>query len=89
MFENKFIVIYTDQGPVGPCGQCMRTTSPHSVIKIFDSEEDYRQKFPEGFFGRKGKNWKTQFAEMNNYSHEGICHTSWGTCQLSIQDNTK
>ena len=35
---GRALLIYTDDGPDGPCGQSMRTTCPHAVIHWFPSE---------------------------------------------------
>ena len=37
---ERFFVAYEDDGPSGPCGQDMRTTSPWRRLYEFDNEDD-------------------------------------------------
>jgi len=32
-------ILYTDQGPSGPCGQLMSITCPHTVLRLWSSED--------------------------------------------------
>jgi len=41
--ESMFAVVYSDEGPNGPCGQSCITTSPHCSVYLFFSEEAMQQ----------------------------------------------
>jgi hypothetical protein len=37
------IAIYSDEGPIGPCGQSCFVTSGHVHVHLFDDDSDFRQ----------------------------------------------
>ena len=37
------IMVYTDEGPNGPCGQSMSVTCPHMAVHVFRSETAMRE----------------------------------------------
>ena len=41
-------ILYSDNGPSGPCGQDMRTTGPHTAFHIFPNEQAMRQALEAG-----------------------------------------
>ena len=36
----SFAAVYTDDGPRGPCGQSMHTTSPRTRLYLFSTQEE-------------------------------------------------
>lgn len=40
--QDKFAVVYADDGPNGICGQSCSITNPWSRLHLFDSEEKMR-----------------------------------------------
>ena len=41
--EYTIAVVYSDDGPKGPCGQSCSTTMPWTKVWLFKNEEDARQ----------------------------------------------
>ena len=67
---GNVLAIYTDDGPTGLCGQSMSTTSPHTYIFLFNSEDEFRENVKD--LGRKGQRGKLRFVVVGNYGSEGI-----------------
>ena len=40
--------LYTDTGPGGPCGQSMRITCPHAVLKVWPNEDAMNAALEQG-----------------------------------------
>ena len=59
-------LIYTDRGPVGPCGQSMSTTCDHSVFAVFESEDQLREYVQS--WVRHGKAWNLQYGVIGEWS---------------------
>lgn len=49
----RWFVIYTDDGPNGPCGQCMSITCPWTKLFIFRSYESMKEFCENAGTGRK------------------------------------
>ena len=64
-------ILYTDNGPGGPCGQSMRTTCPHSTLYLYSSEMRMREAIDEGSFIRNKKH-RIQFGVVDNYTCGGL-----------------
>lgn len=43
---GNVLSIIHDDGPSGPCGQCMSITCPHTMIHWYPSEDAYRANRP-------------------------------------------
>lgn len=63
-------ILYTDNGPGGPCGQSMRTTCPHSVLHVFPSETEMRAYAEEGV-GRNKKG-RVEYGVVDDWSAAGV-----------------
>jgi len=70
---GSVLVIYTDDGPSGACGQSMNVTCPHTVLHLFPTEEDFCQA-REHLRGRGGKNAKMRIVKIGD----------WATGQFSV-----
>lgn len=68
--NNKFLVIYTDKGPTGMCGQSMSTTCPHTHIHIFDSEQQFKDSDVE--IGRRGSKQEIRMFDIDNYGQTDL-----------------
>jgi hypothetical protein len=74
---GNVLAIYTDDGPIGICGQSMSITAPHTYISLFNSYDEFQKEYSK--IGRKGKNAKIRWVEIGNASSEGVF-------SLSIQE---
>lgn len=63
-------VLYTDNGPGGPCGQTMRVTCPHSVLHVFQNEDEMRAYAKEGL-GRNKKG-RVEYGVVDEWSASGV-----------------
>lgn len=45
--------IYSDNGPQGPCGQCMRITCPHAIFMTWPTEDAMREELKSFEFRNK------------------------------------
>jgi hypothetical protein len=68
---GNVIAVYTDDGPIGICGQSCSITSPHTYIFLFNSEEDFRQSYTNNKIGRNGKNRKIRYTIVGDSGSEG------------------
>ena len=68
------IVVYSDDGPSGPCGQGMETTCPHTAIHVFENEELMRS-FCESHEWRNGKNWSVHAMVVGEFHSTGMSLT--------------
>lgn len=70
--DGSVLVIYTDDGPSGPCGQSMKTTCEHTRVYRFSSESRFRgfvgSKSLIDVFGRKGKKAKVSIVVIGEWS---------------------
>ena len=67
---GNVLVIYTDDGPNGPCGQSCSVTAPHTYIYLYKTEDDFRK--DKKNIGRQGKNATIRFAVIGEWSNQGI-----------------
>lgn len=74
---GNVLAIYTDDGPLGICGQSMMITAPHTYLFLFNSYSDFQKEYHK--LGRNGKNAKVRWVEIGNSSDQGIF-------SLSIQE---
>lgn len=63
-------ILYTDNGPGGPCGQTMRVTCPHSVLHVFPDEDSMRAYAEEGV-GRNRKG-RVEYGVVDEWSSAGV-----------------
>jgi hypothetical protein len=63
-------VLYSDDGPSGPCGQCMSTTCPWTILYVFKNEDEMREAV-KGEIGRKGRKAKTIYGIIGDYTAGG------------------
>ena len=67
---GKVLAIYTDDGPIGICGQCMSITSPHTYVYLFNSEDEFIEN--RSSLGRSGRNAKIRYTVIGDHSSEGV-----------------
>jgi hypothetical protein len=67
---GNVLVVYTDDGPSGPCGQCMSVTAPHTYLLIYKTEDEFKKDMKN--IGRGGKNAKIRFVVIGEWSNQGI-----------------
>lgn len=63
-------ILYSDDGPGGPCGQSMRTTCPHTVLHVFTSEAEMRAYAEEGV-GRN-KKARVEYGVVDEWTAAGV-----------------
>lgn len=66
---GNVLVVYTDDGPSGICGQSMNITAPHTYILIYENEDKFRA--DKDNIGRRGKNSKIRFVVIGEWSNQG------------------
>lgn len=62
-WPGSIFVIYSDDGPGGPCGQGGDTIIPHTYLHIFDSTSHFRHWLQENdakSLGRNGHRYKVR-----------------------------
>jgi len=59
-------ILVTDDGPTGICGQSMETTSPHSVLMLFENEEKMREHLKNKVY-RNGSNERVVSGVVDSY----------------------
>ena len=67
---GNVLVIYTDDGPSGPCGQSCSVTAPHTYISLFNSYDDFVKNKDK--IGRRGKNGQLRFVVIGEWSNQGV-----------------
>ena len=65
---GSVLVVYTDDGPSGICGQSMNVTCPHTVLHWFPTEEDYQTANHFNRLGRRGKNARIRAVKIGDWS---------------------
>lgn len=65
---GSVLVICTDDGPTGVCGQSMSVTCPHTVLHWFPTEEDYRR-VADRLRSHRGKNAKTRVVKIGEWAN--------------------
>lgn len=73
---ETWIVFYEDDGPNGPCGQCMSIMSNWSRIHIFD-DYDNMKAFCEWALGSGRKNPRVKVVDKI-FVHKGDDYTEFG-----------
>lgn len=69
---GNVLVVYTDDGPRGICGQSMSVTAPHTYIFIYKDEKSFLDDSTKGKIGRQGKNWAIRHVVIGEYSNQGV-----------------
>jgi len=59
------IAVISDDGPVGPCGQSMSITCPHTVIAVAPDEDSLKEWLSKGT--RKGLRERTQYCVIGSH----------------------
>lgn len=68
---GSILVICTDDGPSGICGQSMSVTCPHTVLHWFPTDEDYHRVASRlDRLSRRGKNAKTRVVKIGGWSSD-------------------
>jgi hypothetical protein len=63
------IVIYTDKGPGGPCGQSMSVTCPHAMFAVFE-DRDAMEKWAQSCYStRQGDRADIRWWEVGQGGH--------------------
>lgn len=68
---GSVLVIYTDDGPTGICGQSMDTTCPHACIHWFPNEAAYREFSEKHKLGRSGRRASVRVVVIGEWSAPG------------------
>jgi len=65
--KGNCLVVYSDTGPLGPCGQSMSITCPHTYLYWFPDEDTMRRKVSAGTIGRKGSRPRIEYAVVGDH----------------------
>ena len=65
--KGNCLVVYSDTGPLGPCGQSMSITCPHTYLYWFPDEDTMRRKLLVGTIGRKGSRPRIEYAVIGDH----------------------
>ena len=66
--EGMAWLLYTDQGPSGPCGQSMRITCPHAILHVWPSEQAMQDWLEVNKAGRTGQRAAIRLGVVGSYS---------------------
>ena len=67
LHKGNCLVVYSDEGPLGPCGQSMDTTCPHTYIHWFPDEAAMRRHLSKiDSIGRKGVRARIQYVVIGD-----------------------
>lgn len=64
-------VLYSDEGPAGICGQSMRITCPHAVLKVYATEDEMRSEMETAKF-RNGKRSRLMWGVVGDFTAGGV-----------------
>ena len=75
--RGNCIVVYSDKGPLGPCGQSMCTTCPHTYLYWFPDEDTMKAKLNDGTIGRRGSRPRIEYVVIGDYGTGQMWVCEW------------
>ena len=75
--SGNCLVMYSDKGPSGLCGQSVSITCPHTYLYWFPDEDTMRAKLASGTIGRRGSQPRIEYVVIGDHGTGQMWFCEW------------